>query len=183
MRTDPPCVVEEALEAPPCINCGRPLEGSTYTGDCLTACDEDCYEQAWLKQPIRDREEPTLDLTGAIFVGAGKTIAVFSSRDALPAWMLDSKPGRGPRFIFFTAAGDVASWSEIEVTARGLGLVTDQDRGGVLVIAPRVIDSGDTFEEECMVYDRERRDWFESCDIVDNEGRVLGWKQNEVEES
>lgn len=33
-------------EAPPCIACGRPLEGATYTGDCLTACNEECYEAA-----------------------------------------------------------------------------------------------------------------------------------------
>jgi hypothetical protein len=37
-----------SIDAPPCINCGRPLEGPTYTGDCASACDEGCYEKAWL---------------------------------------------------------------------------------------------------------------------------------------
>lgn len=46
-------VRDDAEPAPPCIACGRPLEGPTYTGDCLAACNEECYERAWLAQSPR----------------------------------------------------------------------------------------------------------------------------------
>lgn len=56
VEEEPHLDCDDPRHEPPCINCGRPLEGPTYTGDCLAACDEECYEQAWLNQPARPTE-------------------------------------------------------------------------------------------------------------------------------
>jgi hypothetical protein len=62
-------------------------------------------------------------------------------------------------------------------------VVEDRARGGVLAIAPRVFETGDMPVDDIMVYDRESRDWYEVCDIVDADGRIPGWTQQTVDDA
>lgn len=113
----------------------------------------------------------------AVWANPEKTLAVFSSRDKIPARFMEWSKDIPTRFVFFTAAGDISSWGQIEVTPRGVGLLADKGRGGVLVVAPRVIPSGDNWsrDEEEMVYDRERREWFEAWEVLDEGGCFPYW--------
>lgn len=45
------CLREDCME-PPCIGCGRPLCNDDFTGDCVSACNEDCLDDAMTPESL-----------------------------------------------------------------------------------------------------------------------------------
>lgn len=89
------------------------------------------------------------------------------------------------RFVRYAAQGDLADWDEFEVRPDGVGLVVDAMRGGVILVAPRVLEPGQTMDEgdgDSMFYDLQEREWLEGWQVREPDGRVPGWTRPRIVE-
>ena len=108
---------------------------------------------------------------GCVFMSPDQTVAVFVRREMVPLSMLVAKR-EVPPFVMFTAQGYLGGGSEMEVLPNGLGLLSDPDHGGVVVVAPRVVEAGDTVDASEFLWDTWRRRWVEAWEVGDYDERL-----------